>query len=72
MKYKITFSHNMLVVYRTIRSLCGGCIYKRVDVMAVRVWCLLSRTTIYVILARHEELAEDDVLTSEHVGENHM
>ena len=31
----------MLVVYRTIRSLCGGCMYKRVDVMAVRVWCLL-------------------------------
>ena len=32
----------MLLVYRTIRSLCGSCIYKRVDVMAVRVWCILS------------------------------
>ena len=50
----------MLVVYRTIRSLRGGCIYKRLDVMAVRVWCL------------HEELREDDVLTSKHVGANHM
>jgi hypothetical protein len=39
MKYKIIF-HNMLVLYLTIRSLCGGCIYKRVDVMAVRVWRL--------------------------------
>jgi hypothetical protein len=27
MKYDITIFHNMLVVYRTVRSLCGGCIY---------------------------------------------
>ena len=33
---------------------------------------ILSRSTIYVILARHEELPEDDVLTSKHVGVNHM
>ena len=32
---------------------------------------ILSRT-IYVILARHEELPEDDVLTSKHVGADHM
>ena len=30
----------MLAVYRTVSSLRGGCIYKRVDVMAVRVWGL--------------------------------
>ena len=42
MKYKITIVHKLLVVYLTIRSLYFGCIYKRVDVMAVRVWCLLS------------------------------
>ena len=28
----------MLVVYRTVRSLSGGCIYKCLDVMAVRVY----------------------------------
>ena len=39
MTYKITIFHNMLVVYSTIRSPSGGCIYKRVDVMAVRAWC---------------------------------
>ena len=33
---------------------------------------ILSRTTIYVILTRHEGLPEDDVLTSKHVGANHM
>ena len=33
---------------------------------------VLSRSTIYVILARHEGLPEDDVLTSKHVGANHM
>ena len=33
---------------------------------------VLSRATIYVILARHEELPEDDVLASKHVGANHM
>ena len=54
----------MLVVYRTIGSLRGGCMYKRVDVMAVRVWRLL--------LARQEWLPEDDVLTSKHVGVKHM
>ena len=32
MKYKI---HKMLVVYRIIICFRGGCIYKRVDVMAV-------------------------------------
>jgi hypothetical protein len=32
----------MLVVYCTTGSLCGGCIYKCFDVMAVHVWCLLS------------------------------
>ena len=41
MKYKMTIVHRMLVVYRTTSSLHGGRIYKRVDVMAVRVWCLL-------------------------------
>jgi hypothetical protein len=34
MKYKIII-HEILVVYRNIRSLYGGCIYKRVDVMTV-------------------------------------
>ena len=33
---------------------------------------ILSRSTIYVILARHEELPEDDLLTLKHVGANHM
>ena len=33
---------------------------------------ILSGSTIYVILARHEELPEDDVLTSKHVAANHM
>ena len=33
---------------------------------------ILSRSIIYVILARHEELREDDVLTSKRVGANHM
>ena len=42
MKYKIAIFHKLLVVYRTISSLRGGCTYKRVDVTAVRVWCLLS------------------------------
>ena len=28
-----------MVFYRTTSSVRGGCIYKRVDVMAVRVWC---------------------------------
>ena len=54
----------MLVVYRTIRSLRGGCIYKLDD-------SILSSST-HLILARHEWLPEDDVLTSKHVRENHM
>ena len=33
---------------------------------------ILSRSTIYVILARHISLPEDGVLTSKHVGANHM
>ena len=33
---------------------------------------ILSRTTINVILARHEVIPEDDVLPSKHVGANHM
>jgi hypothetical protein len=33
---------------------------------------ILSITTMYVILARHEELPEDEVLTSKHVAENNM
>ena len=33
---------------------------------------ILSISTIYVILARHEELPEYDVLTSKHVAANHM
>jgi hypothetical protein len=33
---------------------------------------ILSRSTIYVILARHKGLPEDDVLTSKHVVANHM
>ena len=78
MKYKITIFHEILVVCRTVSSLRGGCIYKRVDVTAVRVWCLhfnnyiLLRSIIYVILARQKELPEDDVLTSKHVGANRM
>ena len=68
MKYKITIVYKLLVVYRTVRSLRGGCIYKSVDVMAVRVWCL----PIYVILARYEGLPEDEVLTSKHVVANRM
>ena len=31
-----------------------------------------ARTTIYVMLARHEGLPEDDVLKSKHVGANHL
>ena len=42
MKYTITVFYDMFVVCRIIRSLCGGSMYKRVDVMAVRVWCLLG------------------------------
>ena len=38
----------MLVVYRTVNSVRGGCIYKRVDVIAVRVWCLLVLTSEHV------------------------
>jgi hypothetical protein len=38
----MTVFRKLLVVYRAVRSLRVGCIYKRVDVMAVRVWCLLS------------------------------
>ena len=49
----------MLIVYRTKRSLRVGCIYKHVDVIAVRVWCL-------------DTLLEDDVLTSKNVGANNM
>ena len=33
---------------------------------------ILPKTAIYVILARHEGLPKDDVLTSKHVGANHM
>ena len=33
---------------------------------------ILSISTIYVIVARLEELPEDDVLTSKHAGANHM
>ena len=47
MKYKIII-HEMLVVYCTTVSFRGGCIYKRVDVIAVRVWCQLS--TIILII----------------------
>ena len=38
MKYKIII-HEMLVVYRITVSFRGGCIYKSVDIIAVRVWC---------------------------------
>ena len=31
--------HKLLAVYRITKSLRGGCMQKRVDVMAVRVWC---------------------------------
>jgi spore maturation protein CgeB len=47
MKYKIII-HEMLAVYRTTITFRGGCIYRRVDVMAVRVWCQDSRWYIYV------------------------
>ena len=33
---------------------------------------ILSISIMYVILARHESPPEDDVLTSKHVGANHM
>ena len=33
---------------------------------------ILSRLTIFVILARHKRLPEDDVLKSKHVVANHM
>ena len=33
---------------------------------------ILLISTIYVILAMHEGLPEDDVLTSKHVVANHM
>ena len=33
MNYKITVSHKLLVVYRAVSSLRGGCIYKCVDVL---------------------------------------
>jgi hypothetical protein len=32
----------------------------------------IMKSTMYVILARHEELPEDDVLTSKHVVANRM
>ena len=84
MEYKITTVHEMLVVCRTTSSVRVGCIYKRVDVVAVHSHninslhilyfnnYILSRPTIYVILARHKGLPEDDVLTLKHVGANHM
>ena len=46
MKYKIAIFHKLLVVYRTISSLRGGCTYRRVDVMAVRVWYLMASTEL--------------------------
>ena len=58
--YKITIVHEMLVVHRNASSLRGGCIYKRVDITAVRVLCL------------QKGLTEDDVLTSKHVAANHI
>ena len=39
----------MLVVYRTTSSLRGGHIYKRVDIIAVRVWSLLQTCTFYIL-----------------------
>ena len=33
---------------------------------------ILSISTIYVILAMHEGLPEEEVLTSKHVAANHM
>ena len=33
---------------------------------------ILSKSTVYVILARHKRFREDGVLTSKHVGANHM
>ena len=33
---------------------------------------ILSKSPIYVILARHKRLPEGDVLTSKHVIANHM
>ena len=60
MQYKIIIFHKMLVVYNFILYI----LYFNNSV--------LSRTTIYVILARHKGLPEDDVLTSKHVVANHM
>ena len=47
MNYKNNNIHNMLAVYRA-SSLHVGCIYKRVDVMAVRVWCLLFYNSYFI------------------------
>ena len=38
----------MLIVYRTVRSLCGGCIYSRVDIMAVLAFIHLSNIFFFV------------------------
>ena len=59
----------MLVVYRAIPSLRGGCTSV---LMLYFNNPVLSRSTIYVILARHQRIPEDDVLMSKHVGANHM
>ena len=41
------------------------------NIQAVKILNEIN-STIYIILARHEELHEDDVLTSKHVAANHM
>ena len=52
MKYKV-FIHEILVVCRITISFRGGWTYKRVVVIAVRVWCLHElRDTFRLILAR--------------------
>ena len=81
MKYKIKFFHEKLVVYHAITSLIVRYttnISWKIVILYFTLYILyfnnsiLSRSTIYVILARQEILPEDDALTSKHVGVNHM
>ena len=56
----------MFVVYRTIRSLRGCCIYKRFDVMAVRVWCQ-DKLKVLVYWSNTKKNTEDLTVSSNEV-----
>ena len=66
MKYKISFMRCWLYIIPKVIYVVA--VYKSV----LMLWLCVSRSTIYLILARHKGLPEDDVLTSKHVAANHM